>query len=212
MQTGNHLLCGNALQPTSLFSGVFRLFVAFVVLILPVQSWSSEKDRSIGFYTGQYYDSEPGFLIQGQANYLKQYMVALTMSKRVWRANEWPLAMEIDGMVGHQFGQATLQEFAIAPVARWSGFPWSRVLPTSFRAAPLGYSFTSVVSPLERGPSGEGSRQLNFLILELAFSSPKAKDHEVFLRLHHRSSIYGLLNTFGANGKDYAALGYRRFF
>jgi hypothetical protein len=212
MLTRFHFSSECAVQSFKPLNGLIQFFLSCILLMLPGLSWATAKDWGIGFYTGQYYDSEPGFIIQGQGNYLNQYMVALTMSKRVWRAKEWPLSMEIDGMVGHQFGPATLQEFAIAPVARWSGFPWSRVLPTSFRAAPLGYSFTSVVSPLERGPSGDGSRQLNFLILELAFSSPKAKDHEVFLRLHHRSSIYGLLNTFGANGQDYTSLGYRRFF
>ncbi|MDP3699725.1 MAG: hypothetical protein Q8R72_02330 [Hylemonella sp.] len=181
-------------------------------LLLPAAVRAEEKDWSIGFYGGQYYDSEPAGFSQGRANYLNQYIVAITASKTVWRAKEWPLSLEIDGMVGHQFGQATLQEFAIAPVVRWSGFPWNSVLPTSVRAGPLGYSYNTKVSPLERGPGGEGTRHLNFLMLELAFSSPKAREHEVFLRLHHRCTIYDLLNNYGANGQDYVTLGYRRFF
>lgn len=181
-------------------------------LMLPLSAACEERNWSIGAYGGQYYDSEPAGLTQGRANFLKQYIVALTASKTVWRAEKFPLSLEIDAMVGHQFGQATLQEFAIAPVLRWSGFPWNEILPTSVRAGPLGYSYTTIVSPLERGNTGEGSRHLNFLMLELTFSSPKAREHEVFVRLHHRCTINDTLNNYGANGQDFLALGYRRFF
>lgn len=181
-------------------------------LLLPVAAACEQRDWSLGVYGGQYYDSEPAGLTQGRANFLNQYIVALTASTTLWRAQEWPLSLEVDGMVGHQFGQATLQEFAFAPVLRWSGFPWSRALPTSFRAGPLGYSYTTIVSPLERSASGEGSRHLNFLMLELTFSPPQAREHEVFVRLHHRCTIYDLINNYGANGQDFLAIGYRRFF
>lgn len=183
-----------------------------VGLMLPALAWCEERDWSIGVYGGQYYDSEPAGLTQGRANFLHQYIVALTASKTLWRAETWPLALEVDAMVGHQFGQATLQEFAIAPVLRWSGFPWNGVLPTSIRAGPLGYSYTTIISPLERSASGEGSRHLNFLMLELTFSRPQAREHEVFVRLHHRCTINDLLNNYGANGQDFLAIGYRRFF
>lgn len=181
-------------------------------LLLPAQAWSAERDWSLGLYGGQYYDSEPAGLTQGRANFLNQYIVALTASKTLWRAEAWPLALEVDAMIGHQFGPATLQEFAIAPVLRWSGFPWNGVLPTSIRAGPLGYSYTTIISPLERSASGEGSRHLNFLMLELTFSRPQAREHEVFFRLHHRCTVYDLLNNYGANGQDFLAIGYRRFF
>lgn len=181
-------------------------------LMLPASVSCQERDWSIGAYGGRYYDTEPAGFVQGRAGYLNQYMVALTASKTIWRAQEWPLTLEIDGMIGHQYGVATMQEFAIAPVLRWSGFPWNDTLPTSFRAGPIGYSYTTIVSPLERGPTGEGSRHLNFLMLELAFSLPRNSAHEVFMRLHHRCSIYDLLNNYGANGEDFLTFGYRRFF
>jgi len=181
-------------------------------LLLPALAWAEPRDWSLGAYAGQYYDSEPAGFSQGRANYLNHYIVALTASKTLWRAQEWPLSLEVDAMVGHQFGQATLQEFAIAPVLRWSGFPWNSVLPTSIRAGPLGYSYTTIVNPLEQTERGEGSRHLNFLMLELAFSSPRAREHEVFVRLHHRCTIYDLINNYGANGQDFLTLGYRRFF
>ena len=181
-------------------------------LMLPSAAFCQEYDWSLGWYGGQYYDSEPAGFINGRANYLNQYMIALTGSKSVWRAQSFPLALELDAMIGQQFGLATLSEIAIAPVLRWGGFPWNRYLQTDLRAGPLGVSYTTTVSPLERGSDGSGSNILNFLMIELAFSLPQQKENEVFMRLHHRCTIYDLLNNYGANGEDFFTLGYREYF
>jgi hypothetical protein len=167
-----------------------------VLLLVPASAVCKELDWSIGGYAGKYYDTEPAGFSQGKANYLDQYIVAITASKTVWRAESWPLALEIDGMMGYQFGLASLQEIAIAPVVRWNGFPWNEILQTGFRFGPVGASYTSAVSPIERGPSGDGSHILNFLLIELDFSLPEIKSNEVFFRLHHRCSLYDLLNNY----------------
>ena len=181
-------------------------------LMIPASAFCAESGWSIGGYGGQYYDSEPAGVINGHANFLNQYIVAVTASRTVWRSEPLPLSLEIDGMLGYQFGLASLGEIAIAPVLRWSSFPWKEVLQTDLRVGPLGVSYTTSVSPLERGPNGNGSHTLNFLLIELAFSLPEMKSKEVFVRLHHRCSMYDLLNKYGANGEDFLALGYRHHF
>lgn len=181
-------------------------------LMIPTSAFCSEPTWSIGGYGGQYYDTEPAGFTHGGSNYLSQYIVALTASKVVWRSESLPLSLEIDGMIGHQSGLAALDEIAIAPVLRWSSFPWNRILQTDFRFGPFGISYTTSVSPLERGVNGKGSNTLNFLVIELGFSLPEVKSEEAFLRLHHRCTIYDLLNDYGANGEDFAAIGYRHHF
>jgi hypothetical protein len=116
------------------------------------------------------------------------------------------------GMVGHQFGLATVNEIALAPVLNWGGFPWNSLLQTNLRVGPIGASYTTSISPLERGTDGNGSQWLNFLMIEFAFSSPKEKSEQVFIRLHHRCTVYDLLNNYGANGEDFLSLGYRQYF
>lgn len=169
-------------------------------------------DWSIGAYAGQYYDTEPAGFTQGKANFSGQYLLALTASKTLWRAQSLPMAVELDGMVGQQFGEASLTEIAVAPVLRWSGFPWNNSLQTDLRLGPLGLSYTSSVSPLERGTNGRGSQTLNYFLIELAFSRPGRQADEVFVRLHHRCALYDLLNDYGANGEDFLAFGYRQRF
>jgi hypothetical protein len=183
-----------------------------VSLLIPANAFCDDSDWSIGGYGGQYYDSEPAGLTQGKANYLSQYLVALTASRTIWHSESLPLSLEIDGMIGYQFGLASLEEIAIAPVFRWSSFPWKEILQTDLRVGPLGVSYTTDVSPLERGTNGSGSHFLNLFLIELDFSLPRMKAEEVFVRLHHRCTIYDLLNNYGANGEDFLAFGYRHHF
>jgi hypothetical protein len=169
-------------------------------------------DWSLGAYAGRYYDTEPAGFLEGRAGFVDQYLYALTATKTVWRSATLPLSLELDGMLGVQNGVATLGEIAVAPALRWSGFPWNGTLHTSVSLAPLGVSFTSTVSPLERGKGGQGSQTLNWLFLEVALSSPHSKRNEFFARLHHRCAVYDLLNNYGANGEDFFTLGFRRRF
>ena len=187
---------------------LIRLFL-MILPMLPVTALSGESDWRVGAYAGQYYDSEPAGFTQGNANYLSHYMLAVTASRQLWHSNDFPLALEVDGMIGHQFGLATLNEIAIAPALSWGGFPWQDTLPTHFRVAPVGISYTTSISPLERGSAGNGSSTLNFLFIELAFSASQEKSKEVFIRLHHRCAVYDLLNNYGANGEDFLSVGYR---
>jgi len=188
------------------------LLALSVFLMLPGRAQSEPSDWSVGVYGGRFYDTEPAGLVNGRASFLNQNMVALTASKTVWRSETFPMSLEIDGMVGYQYGISTLGEIAIAPVLRWSSFPWNNYLQTDLRLGPLGVSYTTSVSPLELGPEGNGSRTLNFLMIELAFSRPQEKSQEFFVRLHHRCAVYDLLNNYGANGEDFLALGYRHRF
>lgn len=178
-------------------------------LLCQAPALAAEPDWSIGVYGGKFYDTEPAGFTQGKANYLNHHMVAVTGTKTLWRSESLPMSIELDAMIGQQFGMDSLTEIAFAPVLRWSSFPWKDTLQTDLRLGPLGFSYTSKVSALELGPEGKGSQTLNFLMIELAFSRPKDKSREVFMRLHHRCAVYDLLNNYGANGEDFLTFGYR---
>jgi len=186
--------------------------MAVSAMLMPLAAQADESDWSIGVYAGKYHDAEPAGALAGRANYAEHYMLAVTGSKTLWKHSEWPIAIELDGMLGQQAGMANLTEIAVAPALRWSGLPWRDTLRTDIRLAPLGLSYTSQVGPMEAGPDGRGSRTLNYLFVEAAFSRPQSKDSEFFVRLHHRCAIYDLLNNYGANGEDFLSFGFRRKF
>lgn len=184
----------------------------FVSLLWPIQAHCSGTGWSIGSFGGRYYDTEPAGILEGNARFAKQSIVALTASKSIWKADSVGLSLEIDGMIGHQWGVATLQEIGLIPVLRWQDFPWEETLKTNFRFAPLGISYTTSISPLELGSTGKGSRTLNLLLIELGFALPQLQSEEIFARLHHRCDIYDLLNKHGANGEDFLVIGLRHYF
>lgn len=198
-------------QPPGYLQQLSFMFLT-VFLMIPANAFCDDSDWSIGGYAGQYYDSEPAGIVNGHADFLNQYIVALTANRTVWSTQALPLSLEVDGMIGYQFGLASLGEIAIAPVFRWSSFPWKDTLQTDFRVGPLGISYTTSLSPLERGTNDRGSQTLNFFLVELAFSLPQKKSEEVFLRLHHRCSLYDVLNNYGANGEDFLAVGFRQHY
>ncbi len=189
-------------------------FVSSVMLTLsllhPCQVRCETSGWGLGLYAGTYYDTEPASVLSQNTQFFKQHLFALHASKRLWQSPNWPLSIELDGVIGHHNGLASLNEFGLAPVMRWEGFPWQETLSTYVRLAPLGVSYTSSVSPLERGPTGKGSRAINLLLIEIGSSMPSEnQSHDVFVRLHHRCTIYDLLNDYGANGMDFLTLGYR---
>ena len=194
---------------TRIASAFATLMVLSGILVCPQHAASKELDWSIGVYGGKFYDTEPAGFTQGKANYLNHHMLAVTGTKTIWRSESLAMSLEIDAMIGQQFGMDSLTEIAVAPVLRWSSFPWKDTLQTDLRLGPLGLSYTSKVSALELGPEGKGSRMLNFLMIELAFSRPQDKSREAFVRLHHRCAVYDLLNNYGANGEDFLSFGYR---
>jgi hypothetical protein len=196
--------------------GLARVAMAgttLMALLLPsIAVHANAPDWSVGVYGGQYHDTEPAGFLTGRSQFQSQYLLALTASTTVWRSQDWPLALELDGMIGQQWGQASLSEVAVAPVLRVHAWPGRKPWPLDLRLAPFGISHTSSVSPLEMGPSGKGSQTLNFLMIEAAMSFDKDRGHEWFARLHHRCTIYDLMNNYGANGEDFFALGWRKRF
>ena len=189
-----------------------RLGCALFTGLLAMPVCAHDGDWTMGVYAGQYHNQEPASFLAGRSEFKNHYIFAVTASKRLWRAQNWPLELEMDVMLGQQWGQATLSEVAAAPVLRWSGLPGRDKLAVDVRAGPLGISYTNMISPLERGVNDQGSRTLNFLMLELTASTPKNPQSEWFARLHHRCTIYDLMNNYGANGEDFFALGWRRRF
>lgn len=99
------------------------------------------------------------------------------------------------------------------PVALvFDGLPWRDKLPMRLRLA-VGPSFTSEISDIERRKDNDnqGSKLLNLFNPEVEVGWPGAPEWTGFLRLHHRSGIFGLIDGV-TGGSTYLTLGLRRRF
>ncbi len=190
----------------------FLRITIFLLAICPVRAGHArtpEHRWSLGVYGGRFYDSSPNFLLTlRETNFESHHLVAANGTRVLWQAGRWPLFLVLDLVVGRQFGQADLTELATAPILYWGGFPWNDHLRTRVGFGPVGVSWLSGVSPLEKTAKG-GSPWLNFLVLEVAVALARWPAHEVFIRLHHRCDVLGLLNDHGMNGGDFLVVGYR---
>jgi len=139
-------------------------------------------------------------------------ILAANLDYRLYRSPVIPLQFELELDAARHFGEAQQYEVVIAPFLRWSAFPWNRYLYTNVRVSALGLSYTTGVSAWERQNSGQdrGSNLLQFGAIEVAFFRHQDAATEFFVRLHHRSGVYGLINGVGG-GSSYLAVGVRVF-
>ncbi|MCB1309403.1 MAG: hypothetical protein KDK30_14530 [Leptospiraceae bacterium] len=194
--------------------------VAFDELLWqPEHSPDAERRRilrgwSLAYYRGQYTATDFGaVLLSADTDYKSSYIDVAALSKPVpYTFLGFPL--EGEGQVVRHSGRQKHLEFNAVLIARW-GDP--------FQGMPFSLGFGEGVSLATRNPDMENQRRtllhanvheeedsrnfLNYLLVELEFGLGDFEAHRTraFLRVHHRSGIYGLLcpPTCGSNFVSY---------
>ncbi len=105
--------------------------------------------------------------------------------------------------------------FVFSPyiMARWSNFPWSKTIRTTFGLGG-GLSYATDVPSIEidpNDPNGDYSRLLHYIAVEATFALPKYKDWHLVYRLHHRSGVFGLMQAENS-GNTAIQIGIRHYF
>ncbi len=122
------------------------------------------------------------------------YLVAGSYS-HAWREFfDGALRAEWELNLAYNFGDQDHFELNVAPVGfRWQRFPWSEHLHTS-AAFGIGLSYAFGFPNVENELEGDTTQLLLFWILELA-AGPRDGPWSVVLRLHHRSTGFGLMGV-----------------
>jgi hypothetical protein len=123
------------------------------------------------------------------------YIGAIALGKELWTYEDW-IGLEAEGQVAKHFGDMDHWEFNALLILRWHPFPWDKYLDTSF-AIGDGISYATEIPVIEKDP--EAGRIMNYLLYELTFSLPELPEWAFVIRVHHRSSIFGVID------KDYGA-------
>ena len=201
-------------------------FVVLACIFLPVLNGTASAQTfgaptghdqgqwSIGVYGGaltkrsflsSFYNSDPQFTLS--------YIAAMSGSYVLHHFTALPADLELDATIAKRFGKDHEWDLSILPMVRWKSLPWNHVLYTNLRVGLLGASYVTGISPWERQRAGNdhGSRYLNFIAVELDFKPSETSQTEFFIRSHHRSGIFGLINnTHG--GSTYITTGVRWHF
>jgi hypothetical protein len=150
------------------------------------------------------------WLAVGAGYFRPAYIGTVDVTYKAVELPNLPLALGVDFNVSQHFGPQSYSEVAFAPEFIWDWFPWNNVVYTTYRLGPLGVSYDTAISKLEETETTHGhtARLLNYAVAELTFSSSKDANWEVYVGVHHRCGVYGLVN--GVNGGDsYLYTGFR---
>ena len=170
---------------------------------------NADKGWFLSIYGGQVNEDSAKDSLTHNANYVNSYFCAFTAGKKLlnYRGN---IDIEAEGQIVKHWELQDHLEFNALFIFRWLPFPWDEYLDTSF-AVGEGISYATNDPEIEVENNDETSKILNYLMFELAFIVPKQPNWSLFVRLHHRSGIFGLIN--GVHGGSNASgIGFRYTF
>jgi hypothetical protein len=149
-------------------------------------------------YGGAHAQDDLGDVVTFQASFEDNaYIAALALAREIWHYEKY-LSFELEGQVAKHFNKDTQWEFVGLIIARWHYFPWNRCVNTSF-AVGDGMSYYTDVSEVEKEDDDDAQRTLNYLLFELTMGLPEVPNWDLVFRIHHRSSVFGLVGAGGSN-------------
>ena len=137
------------------------------------------------------------------------YFVGGSLSRRLLRF--WSnFSIEAEAGIGARIGATDGAEGWAALYFRYDGFPWKHWLYTTV-AVSTGLNYLTKLPPAETHPFDSQSHLLHYFSPEITFALPQYKQHEVVVRYHHRSGVFGVFNGV-TGGSNVIAIGYRNRF
>jgi hypothetical protein len=184
---------------------VLLLFTPFV------SAAAANEDWFVSLYNGCYSNTVFIENLSFQYDFEESYVHVLSIGKKIEHFNNW-VGFELEGQLGQHTGKQQHQEINGVAVLRWLIFPWDDFIDTSFGFG-NGLSYAAVDPPIEAEEAGaqKTAQSLYYMMAEWSFGLPQKPLWQMFLRIHHRSGIYGRIAGDDAVS-NFVGLGLRRFF
>ena len=135
------------------------------------------------------------------------YIIVGALARELWRYEDF-ISFEVEGQLGKYFGQEHQGQINGLIIARWLKFPWDKYVDTSF-AVGDGLSYNTHTSDVEKDDDEDAGRWLNYLMFEVTLGLPKYPRWDFVYRIHHRSSIRGLI---GEGASNFVTAGFKYAF
>ncbi|MGD9006327.1 MAG: hypothetical protein PVG41_00335 [Desulfobacteraceae bacterium] len=192
-----------------------KLSYGWMLILLPclmaATADAKEKTNDQWFasgYIGQYSDTAFNEIIRFNTEFESSYVHVLSVGKELGVYKD-KIQYELEAQVSKHTGDQEHEEINAVFTLRWLPFWWDDYLDTSF-AFGNGISYATEDPPLEIRDSDddETSKWLYYFLVEMAFVVPKTTDWDLFMRIHHRSSVFGAIDNVIA-GSNFVGLGLR---
>lgn len=180
------------------------LIVAFIFTTV---GWA-ENHWFISLYGGRFSDNALLDILRFQTEFKDSHVCVLSIGKELGRYKN-KLAYELEGQIALHNGMQSHEEFNGVFTLRWMDLPWDALTDTSV-ALGNGISYATTDPPLEKtdDKNEKASQWLYYLYVELAFRPFKTSEWDMFVRVHHRSGVFGLINDINS-GSNFIGLGIR---
>lgn len=201
------------------------LLVAMLAPASPSLAWTPTDffspcadDCAFSVFGGNYVENSLGQVLIGKPQpptswtyRTEDHLIGTTFSRRT-RKFWGHLTFEPEIGIGQRFGLQDETEFWAALFFRYHGFPWDNYVITTI-AASTGLNWATGISDIEkdRADDGEGSQLMHYFAPEITFALPSAPNSQLFLRVHHRSGVFGLVSD-ANGGAQYGSVGVRIWF
>ncbi len=180
------------------------------VMLLNAGAADVEAKWFVSVYGGQVSDTAFNEVVRFQTQFEDYYLAAVALGRELWSYKE-VVAIEAEGQIVQHFKGKAHQEFNAALILRWLPFPWDDYLDTSLAIGNgLSYATRDPEFEIETADDNLTSQTLYYLMLEVVFSLARESKWGVFTRIHHRSSVFGLVDgAFAASNYVCAGIRYR---
>lgn len=192
---------------------LFTCLLSFIFAFIPAASASIHCSEPPDYYIAAYWaKNSPNrfmeIITQFSPELRNSYLVALTGGYILSRYRFVHFAVE--GQAVLHSGMMNHLETNLILIARFMHFPWDQWLDTRIAIGDgLSYAFSTPYLEPRRDPDHETSRRLlNYLMVEIEFVLPIIPKWSTFIRVHHRSGVYGLFGGV-AGGSNFIGGGIR---
>ncbi len=159
---------------------------------------AAQKDNALLIYAGRLSHDHWFESFGPGTDFIDSDIAVFALSHTIHRAADLRSSYEIEAQIAQHSGLQDHNEFNLLAAYRWHRLPWSSRLNSSV-AFGLGVSYATELPSVEVSIKGASDRLMAYWHLELTLGPPKS-DWQAMLRLHHRSTAYGLFgNDGGAN-------------
>lgn len=139
-------------------------------------------------------------------HFIDSDLLVAAYSRTLATSAEGGRSYEVEGQIGKHFGIQDHWEYNLLGAVRWHRLPWSDAM-NSTAAVGLGLSYASRVPLAEATLINNSSEKLlTYWHLELTLG-PKNRPWQASVRMHHRSTAYGVFGDEG--GSNAVTLGVR---
>ena len=172
---------------------MIRLAAGWLAVLGALSGCQSAPERIVSVYSGRFTgDSLPeDIALLKPLSFENATLLAATYGE-VFAEPSSSYRWEWEAVVGTWFGDQDHQELAGHVLFRWLDFVWDDWLDTSFGFG-NGLSVANDIPKLESSLHPDtGTRELLWSIAaEFEFAIPGAKSVATFVRVHHRSGVFG---------------------